>query len=50
MKSQINKIRIRIALVLLLCCFNSTASFAGVQVDPALTFADEHAKEHLFKA
>jgi hypothetical protein len=37
MKSQISK-KGRF-LIALLCCFSSTASFAGVQVDPALTSA-----------
>jgi hypothetical protein len=43
MKSQTNNIRKgirgkkKIALMLMLCYFSSTASFAGVQVDPALT-------------
>jgi hypothetical protein len=39
MKSQINKFKHKVALVLMLCCSDSTASFAGVQVDPALTSA-----------
>lgn len=45
MKSQTNNIRKgirgkkKIALILMLCYFSSTASFAGVQVDPALTSA-----------
>ena len=44
MKSQTNNIKKgikgkKIALMLMLCCCCSTASFAGVQVDPALTSA-----------
>jgi hypothetical protein len=44
MKSQINNIKKgirgkKIALMLSLCCLSSTTSFAGVQVDPALTSA-----------
>ena len=45
MKSQINNIKKgvrgqkKLALMLMLCCFSSKASFAGVQVDPALTSA-----------
>ena len=44
MKSQINNIKKgirgkKIVLMLSLCCLSSTTSFAGVQVDPALTSA-----------